>query len=242
MINADYGEWEGYESISFDFLGSEAVVVKPRVAPNGRWAYKTEYFGAFPNLELMLLNNGWHIAYNRNSHRWASDEDLAKKVEFIDFVSRELSLSEKCTLIGMSCGGLFAVKLAALAPEKTEGLYLDAPVLNLLSCPCDMGIGKSGLFEEFHKATGLSKSDMLSYREHPIDKMDILLKNELPIVLVAGGGDTIVPYVENGRLLYEYYTKNGGNIKLFMKQGAGHHPHSLENPEPIYRLIKDFIK
>ncbi|MBD5394683.1 MAG: hypothetical protein HDR71_10515 [Lachnospiraceae bacterium] len=46
----------------------------------------------------------------------------------------------------MSCGGLHAINYASLFPEDIAVLYLDAAVLNLLSCP--MGFGSSMRDEE----------------------------------------------------------------------------------------------
>ena len=77
----------------------------------------------------------------------------------------------------MSCGGMFAVRFAAKYPEYVSALYLDAPVLNLLSCSGDFGLGKGGFLEEFREATDMSVSELICYREHPIDKLPVLLEH-----------------------------------------------------------------
>jgi len=230
--------WHGFTCMEFIFDNSPAKVVKPNVTPNGKWALKTEYFDAFPSTEIELLNRGWHIAFQKNDNRWAGERDLARKAEFVRFVGKNFNLEEKCTMVGMSCGGMYAVLLAARIPSLTDVLYLDAPVLNLLSCPCDMGIAQSGLYEEFYSRTNLTKSDMLSYRKHPIDYLSVLTDNNIPVVLVAGDSDTVVPYVENGAVLADFYSKHGGVISVHIKEGCNHHPHGLEN----YVLIADEIE
>lgn len=234
-------EWNGFSGVGFTFQESEAKVIKPNVAPNGKWALKTEYFGAFPNVEIELLNRGWHIAYQKNDNRWACEKDLARKVDFIRFVSSEFSLQSRCTMVGMSCGGMYAVLLASRCPELVDVLYLDAPVMNLLSCPCDMGNGQGGLYEEFYRFTKKTKSEMLSYRNHPIDHIPVLLANDIPIVLVAGDSDRIVPYEENGAILAEYYEKHGGKIRVFVKKDCDHHPHGFENGAVIADEIISFV-
>ena len=83
---------------------------------------------------------------------------------------------------------------------------------------------------------------MLSYRDNPIDKMDVLLKNDLPILLVCGDSDETVPYEENGLILKEYYEQNGGKIEFFLKNGCGHHPHGLENCNIICDILEKFSK
>ena len=235
-------DYKGYKCLEFEFMGKSAKLVCPNGNSNGNWALKTEYFHAFPDTELELLARGWHIAYNENHHRWAEPLDLERKAKFVDFISKEFSLSEKCVPIGMSCGGLYAVKLAAIIPEKIAGLYLDAPVINLLSCPCSLGASKHNLFDEYFSYTGRTLTEMLSYRDHPFDKLPILLQNNIPIVIVAGDSDTVVPYCENGALVEKYYNENGGNINVFIKEGCEHHPHGLENFKMVADIIESFVK
>ena len=119
-------------------------------------------------------------------------------------------------------------------------MYLDAPVINYLSCPCGLGVAANDLFEEFHNITGLTISQMLSYRDNPLDKLDILVKNNIPVILVAGDSDTVVPYCENGALLEEYYNKNGGQLEVHIKPGCDHHPHGLEDSNIIADYIEKF--
>lgn len=78
--------FEGYECEEFEFMGLPAKVVKPNKPANGKWALKTEYFGAFPELEIELLERGWHIAFNQNYNRWAEKEDIERKAAFINYV------------------------------------------------------------------------------------------------------------------------------------------------------------
>jgi len=235
-----WGNFEGYERDEFVFEGLPAIVVKPNTAPCGKWALKTEYFGAFPMLEMELLNRGWHIAYNQNINRWAEKEDLERKGRFIDYMTEHYELEKKCAVVGMSCGGLYGVKLTALYPEKISVLYLDAPVLNLLSCPAALGVAENSLFEEYHQITGRTISQLLSYRDHPIDKMDILLANKIPVVLVAGDSDKTVPYCENGQVLADFYEKNGGTIAVYVKENCDHHPHGLEDPTPVADFMESY--
>ena len=132
------------------------------------------------------------------------------------------------------------MKLTALNPEWIQGIYLDAPVMNLLSCPCNLRKGNGVPFEEYVHFTGRTLVDMLSYREHPIDKMHILAKHKIPVVMVAGDSDSVVPYDENGALLEKYYKQCGLPIDVFIKKGADHHPHVLENPCIVADIVEKF--
>ena len=224
-------EWNGYECLDFKFEDYDAFLVKPRCKPNGKWVLKTEYRGAFPATECELLSRGWHVAFRQNKNRWATRDQIECTARFVKFVSEEFSLAPKCSTVGMSCGGLIATTLAEAHPELIDVLYIDAPVLNLLSCPCGMGAANDAIYNEFYRVTGYTKSAMLAFRDHPIDKMHILLANDIPVVLVVGDSDPVVPYLENGLVLENYYKKNGGRIRVWVKPGCAHHPHGLTDRE-----------
>ena len=124
--------------------------------------------------------------------------------------------------------------------HRIDVLYLDAPVMNLLSCPAGLGMAQNMLYAEYEEATGMTMSDLICYREHPIDKMHLLLENKIPVVLVYGDSDTVVPYKENGALLEKYYKENGGVIEVYGKAGCAHHPHGLEDNTPIIEFVEKY--
>lgn len=226
--------WYGFRRLDFTFEGREAILVCPKNVNNSRnWLLKTEYFNAFPSFEIEMLKRGWHVAFIKNKTRWCLDEDLDLKKRFAEYLNTGYGLYKKCIPVGMSCGGLIGSKLAAKYPEMVSALYLDAPVLNLLSCPAGMGKAGSSMLEEFTGATGITLSELICYRDHPIDKMHLLLGSNIPIVMVYGDSDDIVPYCENGAILEDYYRERGGIIEAYGKRGCGHHPHGLEDNTPL---------
>ena len=236
-----YSEWNGFKSIEFEFEKRKAIIVFPKSACEGKkWLLKTEYFGAFPNLEITMLERGYHLAYIANIPRWMVPDDIDVKARFAEFLIEKYSLNRKCVPVGMSCGGLHAVYFAAKYPEYISSLYLDAPVMNLLSTP--MAIGRvrdsNNMIKEFFDATGITLSELLNYRNHPIDNAPAILAANIPIVLVSGDSDTIVPYHENGYYLSEFYKNGGGEILEIIKPGGDHHPHGLEDNTPIIDFIE----
>ena len=226
--------WNGFKRIDFEFEGMKAILVFPKEAnENKNWLLKTEYFDAFPEYEIDMVKRGWHLAYLKNVTRWCLEEDLDRKKRFVDFMSREYGLYKKCFPVGMSCGGMIAAKFAAKYPEYVSAIYLDAPVMNLLSCPAGVGKAGSDMLDEFIAATGISLSELINYRNNPVDKMDKLLESRVPVIMVYGDSDDVVPYCENGEILEKYYREHGGVIEVYGKKGCGHHPHSLEDTAPI---------
>ncbi len=235
--------WNGFRRIDFEFEGKNAILVFPN-EPNAEksWMFKTEYFDAFPPFELEMLKRGWHLAYVANVTRWCLDEDLDRKSRFAEHLAAEYGLASSCLPVGMSCGGLIAAKLAARHPDCVSAMYLDAPVLNLLSCPAGVGIADEDLFDEFKRATGMTLSELICYRDHPIDHMRELLENNIPIFIVYGDSDSVVPYCENGAILEKYYRENGGIIFTVGKAGCDHHPHGLEDNTPIIEFAEKYGK
>lgn len=73
-----------------------------------------------------------------------------------------------------------------------------------------------------------------------MDKMHLLVENAIPVILVYGDSDTVVPYEENGALLERLYRENGGIIVTIGKKGCGHHPHALDDNTPIIECIEKY--
>ncbi len=225
--------WMGFRRIDFTFEDREAILILPKETDDGKWLYKTEYFGAFPDFEIEMVKNGWHLAYLQNKSRWCLPEDIDIKARFCDYLHEKFGLQVKCIPVGMSCGGMHGVYFAAKYPQYIAGLYLDAPVMNLLSCPCGIGDAQGGMYEEFYSHTGMTKSQLINYRNHPVDHIDALIAHKIPVFLVCGDSDRVVPYHENGAILKEKYDKAGLPIQFVLKPGCDHHPHSLADVQPL---------
>ena len=232
-------EWNGFERIDFVFKDREALLIFPKDdVKTDKWMLKTEYFGAFPSLEIDMLKKGYHLAYLKNRSRWGTDDDQEVKRDLADFFVKEFGLRRRCVCVGMSCGGLHAVYFAAKYPERVAAIYLDAPVFNLLSCPMGLGKAHNGMVEEFIGATGMTLIDLLNYRNHPIDQKEKLLAAKIPVVMVYGDSDESVPYDENGAHFEKFYREMGGTIEVYGKKNCGHHPHGLEDNTPIREFVE----
>lgn len=237
-------EWHKYPYHEGEFMGQPYIVVCPKDAPaNGKWALKTEYFGAFPETEFALLERGYHVAHIHNISRWCPDTVTETQAAFVDFVHSQFGLSETCVPVGMSCGGMQAIFLAAKYPEKVSCMYIDAPVVNLLSCPFGLGNKTTpSMTDEFIAHRKMDLVQMLSFRHHPLDYLPRLVDNKIPTIMVVGESDTVVPYEENGLLLKEAYEKAGNILETYICPGRDHHPHGLADSTPIVSFIERYSK
>ena len=187
-----------------------------------------------------MIKRGYNFIFIENRNRWGTPEQIEDQYEFIQYASKELGISNKVITIGMSCGGMISIHLASSHPECIECLYLDAPVLNYLSCPASFGNSPDvteGMWIEFENAWHMTKSEILLFRGHPIDKLDKLIANKIKVYMAYGDSDKIVPYNENGIALECAYKANGFENLLFIdrKAGVDHHPHG---PSDINQAIK----
>lgn len=237
--------WNGFECIEFEFESYAAKVILPKNhTVRNAVAVKTTYFNAFPETEIMLLEKGMLLCFIACDGRWGKKSDIDRMARFIDFVAEKYGTAPKCVPVGMSCGGLMAVQLAAKYPEKVACLYLDAPVMNLMSCPYGFGIGvsESGNYAEICDDLDIkSVSELICYRDMPMHNIPALVEKQIPVVMVAGDSDEIVPYCENGVMLEKAYKESGVELEVHVKEGCNHHPHGLDDPLPVVEFIMKHI-
>ena len=236
-------KYNGFECKTEILDGREMIVVFPESGTeNGRWALKTEYFEAFPEVQLRLLSLGYHLVHIKNISRWNMPEDTEARARAAEHMHEKYGLSERCVIIGMSCGGMQGIYFAAKYPEYVSCMYLDAPVVNLLSCPAGLGAAGDSLMEEFRQHTGMDIPMLLGYRRHPLDFIPKIIENKIPVILVCGDSDGVVPYEENGKLINDMYKSSGAVIETIIKPGGDHHPHSLPDNTPIIDFILKYDK
>lgn len=224
--------WNGFRCERFIFEDKDAIIVFPDTpAQNSKIVLKTEYWNAFPDVEIQMLKNGHHVAYLKNASRLAPKEDCDRKAAFIKFLADKYNLSEKCIPVGMSCGGAHAVRFAGYYPELVACMYIDAPVLNFCDFPGKQVSGTGRWQDVWEKEflaayPGMKHYQLLSFPHHPINMADILVANRIPVVLVYGLEDSTVIFEENGKLLAEAY-EGTDLLKLIPVSARGHHPHGI---------------
>ena len=70
--------WNGYELIRFDSNGHDSLICLPKNPQADRpWVWRAEFFGAFPSVDLAMLEKGYAVAYCALSDRYGCPEDIA---------------------------------------------------------------------------------------------------------------------------------------------------------------------
>lgn len=217
----------------FEFNGYTATIIVPD-NPNGKWIWKTEFLYAFDQAERELSEQGYTRVYYKISDMFGSPRAVNLMKGFHEeLLKKYFWLKDKAILFGFSRGGLYAFNYAFKCPRNVDKVYFDAPVLNLKSWPTEDSVDQKMFFEEY----GLDKQSFKIFHDSPIDNLDAFCKNGIPILMVAGDSDEVVPYSVNGKIMVDFYRRNNIEIIEYLKKGCGHHPHSLENIKPILEFV-----
>lgn len=241
-VKSDY---HGCDRYDFKVLGKNAIIVFPKkFTPKNKWVWRAEFFDAFPIVDLDLLEQGWALTYIGISDMYGNDESVEIMRQYQEFLVNAFDLEPKVTIFGFSRGAFYAVNYTAKYPQNVGCLYLDAPVLDILSWPAGRGksFGGQGTpadWEICKKVLGLTEETAADYKGSPKFHIAELAKADIPLILVQGDADIAAPMEENAQLLIDNYEKLGGTkFKVIIMEGKGHHPHSVYDPKPV----SDFIK
>ena len=232
--------WNGFERFDFELKGIPCIVVKPKKINSGNpWLWRARFFGAFPNLDIAMLEEGWLLAYIDVANLYGSKEAMRRFNLFYDFLTQKYDFALKTVLEGFSRGGLPVFNWACRNMEKVSCIYADNPVCDFKSWPGGSGKGPGSApdWEKCLNAYGLTAEQAETYDENPIDTVHILAENNVPVIIVYGDADEVVPVEENTLIMFEKYNK----IKGICKKGSLHHPHCLEDPTPIVEFIKNSL-
>lgn len=233
-VFAEYGIKE------FSFKGHKAKIVFPHTKnENGFWIWRARFWGVEPQVDKALLEKGFHVAYIDVADLFGNEEAVTLWNAYYTFITKKYDLNQKVVLEGLSRGGLIIYNWASQNTEKVACIYADAPVCDIKSWPGGLftGIGSPKDWETCLQAHGLDENSVMDFEGSPIHTCVDLAKAQVPVLHVFGDDDKVVPHFENTEALAKNFEEAGGKIKLIRKEGVGHHPHSLEDPEPIVDFI-----
>jgi predicted esterase len=126
--------------------------------------------------------------------------------------------SPKPILLGQSRGGMMTLAWAFRNPDKLKAWVGIYPVCNLASWP--LKNSKPQTLADF----AMPEADLLARLKefNPIDNLVGLAAHKVPMFVVHGDSDVVVPYDVNTKLLKERYEAGGGTISVKVIPGEGH--------------------
>jgi len=232
--------WYSFTTRSFIFEGRESIIIEPTVADDKRnWIWRARFFGVEPQVDLALLNAGFHVVYTDVSDWFGAPKAVEHWNRFYQYITLTEGLNKKVVLEGFSRGGLIVYNWASANTGKVSCMYLDAPVCDFNSWP--RGYGKADRYQDEWKncleAYGITEEEALSYKGLPVYNCKEIARANIPVLHVCGTADEVVPLDENSLIVEQRIKKAGGSIKMILKEGIGHHPHCLKDPSPIVEFI-----
>ena len=233
--------YNGFARYDFVCLGRQATIVQPTVPAKGNpWIWRPAFFNAFPSVDLALLKAGYHVAYYDLTHLYGSPRSMTLGKQFYDIMCKNYGLSDKVTVEGFSRGGYFAFNWAAKYPSTVASLYVDAPVCDITQWP---GRERTELWNDFlHEWHKQDKDVDQNFAGNALTLLPKIAAARIPIIAVYGDADQTVDPRRNILPVFEAYRKLGAPIEIIGKAGVDHHPHSLENPEPVLDFILRYQK
>ena len=143
--------------------------------------------------------------------------------------------SSRPILLGQSRGGLMMLAWAVRHPDKTQAFVGIYPVCNLASWPLK---NKAVTLADYKLTEAELRAKLTEF--NPLDNLNGLLARKVPMFVVHGDADALVPYAENTRILKERYEAGGGPIIVKLIAGEGHKvsPAFFENKELLQFVLR----
>lgn len=232
--------FHGYKGYAYNNNGVEYFIVVPHQAAQGNpWIWRARFWGHEPQTDIDMLEHGFYLTYCDVADLYGSDKAIKRWNTFYTMAVKA-GLNKKTVLEGMSRGGLIIYNWAAANPKKVACIYADAPVMDFKSWPMGEGTSKGSEQDSrqlLNAYNFTSKENAIEWKKNPVDHAARLAKANIPMLHVVGDADNVVPVAENTAIFAQRLQQHGYTLNIIHKPGVGHHPHSLNNPEPIVRFI-----
>lgn len=230
--------WHGCRRTTFDFNGRTAWIVEPSVAPakGMPWTWTMQWAEAFVDRTGVpdLLKRGFHHATIELFDTRMDEKGIEMAADFQKFLVDDLGFAQKANLIGMSWGGFFATRYAAVHSENVAKIYYDAPLMNFNGFG-NPDYGRIGVWADRKPADG----DWSNDPEMPVNMAEKIAAAKIPVLLVYGGADTVVPPTENCEVFAHRFKAAGGDLTIDRRPLFGHHPHGLD-PDKVKPIVDFF--
>ena len=210
---------------AFAFEGRSAFLLRPEKSLQKTpqpWVFYAPTLPAYPDehekwMHEQFLSHGVAIAGVDVGEAYGSPESRKIFDRFYREMTEKKGLSSKPCLLGRSRGGLWALSWACDHPDRFSGLAGIYPVFDFRTYP--------GL-ENAAKAYGIDAKELTKRNDelNPIARAGSIAKAKLPVYIIHGDEDQVVPLKENSAALQESFRQMsaGDSIELNVIAGQGH--------------------
>ena len=208
---------------TFEIDGHKAFVyAAPKPAQGKPWLWYAPTLNGVSLVQRKLyfeslMHAGISIAgFDLGEVRGAPGSTAKFTLFYDDMVKR--GWSPKPILLGQSRGGLMMLAWGVRNPDKVRAFVGIYPVSNLASWP--LKNSKAATLADFAMPEAELVEKLSQF--NPVDNLQGLLANKVPMFVVHGDSDVVVPFDDNTRLLQERYQAGGGSITVKIIPGEGH--------------------
>ncbi len=132
-------------------------------------------------------------------------------------LTEERGFANKPCLLGRSRGGLWTSSWTIRNADKVAGIAGIYPVFDLRTYP---GLDRAA------PAYGMTPQELQDRLAefNPIAQIDVLAEAKVPVFIIHGDDDKVVPLTENSAMLLQRYQREGSadNVELIAVAGQGH--------------------
>lgn len=202
----------------FFVKGHTAFLILPdnKISENQPWVWYAPTLPGLPGPEEKwmferFLSEGIAIAGIDVGESYGNPEGREIFTAFYDELTQNRGLSKKACMLARSRGGLMIYNWAVEHPKSVACIAGIYPVCNLNSYP-GAEIAKD--------AYRINKDDLAQH--NPINRLQELAKEHVPIFHIHGDSDTVVPLEDNSVELTVQYSQLGGEATIVVPRGQGH--------------------
>ncbi|MFH1304506.1 MAG: prolyl oligopeptidase family serine peptidase [Planctomycetota bacterium] len=231
--------WHGFKRFHFQIDGRNCYVVTPAKNAAGKpWVWRARFPDFHYEMDVELLKQGFHIAYMDVANLFGSPQAITHGNQFFDHLTKQHGFQSKVALEGVSRGGLFIYNWALENPEKVSCIYADTPVCDFKSWPGGKGKseGSKASWEACLKAYGFTEAEALTYKNNPVDRIQVIAKARIPVLHIVSENDQVVPPDENTYLMFSRVPEEDRqhnfeviSVKAGTEKSKGHH---FQHPDP----------
>ncbi len=208
---------------TFLLSGRHAFVIKPKAqAENAKpWIFYGPTLSPYPDkaeswMHQQFLDAGVAVAGIDVGEAYGSPRAF-RHFEALHHEMVRRGYSQRPALLGRSRGGLWVSSWALEHPDRVSGIGGIYPVYDFTTYP---GVDRAATAYDISPADLAAKQNELN----PIKRAGELAKAKIPVLIIHGTDDKVVPIAENSAALEEAYKSQGAAdlVTLIRAEGQGH--------------------